>query len=80
MIETKPVSALRRAKASVALLPAIAPSAVCEKPCGDKKETSISGGWDIVLIARAPLVKAEWRKVVDALNSLMQRSQMADSK
>ncbi len=45
-----------------------------------RQESGISGGWDIVLIARAPLVKAEWRKVVDALNGLMQRSQMADSK
>jgi len=45
-----------------------------------EKETGISGGWDIVLIARAPLVKAEWRKVIDTLNSLVQRSQMADSK
>jgi len=45
-----------------------------------EKESGISGGWDFILIARPPLVKAEWRKVIDALNGLMQKWQIAVSK
>jgi ribonuclease P protein component len=45
-----------------------------------EKESGIALGQDIVLIARAPLVKAQWREVVGALNSLMQKWQIADGK
>lgn len=41
-----------------------------------EKEAGIALGQDIVLIARAPVVKAKWREVVGALNSLMQKAKI----
>jgi ribonuclease P protein component len=39
----------------------------------------INSGWDIILIARAPLVDAEWPRVIEALNALLKRAQLLDN-
>lgn len=39
-------------------------------------ETQIAAGWDMVLIARPPLVDAEWPEVLRALETLLRRSKL----
>jgi ribonuclease P protein component len=38
----------------------------------------IKPGWDLVLIARAPLVNANWANILMALKSLLARAQLFD--
>jgi len=40
---------------------------------------TIKSGWDIILIARAPLVDAEWPHLIEALNALLKRAQLLDN-
>ena len=39
-------------------------------------ETQMSPGWDVVLIARPPLLKAKWPEVTEALAQLMRRAKL----
>ena len=39
--------------------------------------TQIAAGWDMVLIARPPLVDAEWPEVLRALETLLRRGKLA---
>ena len=34
---------------------------------------NIKAGWDVILIARAPLIDAEWPKICEALKDLLNR-------
>ena len=40
---------------------------------------TIKTGWDIILIARAPLIDAEWPRVHEALKALLRRAQLLDN-
>ena len=40
----------------------------------------IKTGWDIILIARAPLVDAEWPRVLEALNALLKRAHLLENR
>lgn len=37
----------------------------------------IAPGWDIVLIARTPIVGADWKHIGEALDSLLQRAELS---
>jgi ribonuclease P protein component len=37
----------------------------------------IALGWDIVLIARMPIVQADWKGIGEALDSLLQRAELS---
>lgn len=39
-------------------------------------EAQIRPGWDVVLIARPPLVKAKWLEVTEALAQLLRRAKL----
>ncbi len=39
-------------------------------------EAQILPGWDVVLVARPPLVKAKWPEVTEALAQLMRRAKL----
>ncbi|MBI3241577.1 MAG: ribonuclease P protein component [Chloroflexi bacterium] len=39
-------------------------------------EAQLAPGWDVVLIARPPLVKARWPDVTEALAQLMRRAKL----
>jgi ribonuclease P protein component len=39
----------------------------------------IKSGWDILLIARAPLVDADWPQITEAMKVLLQRAQLIDN-
>lgn len=41
---------------------------------------TIQAGWDLILIARAPLVDAEWSHVCEALKVLLKRARIIDIK
>jgi ribonuclease P protein component len=40
---------------------------------------TIKSGWDILLIARAPLVNAEWPRIEEAMDVLLKRAQLLDN-
>ena len=41
-----------------------------------QKNVGIASGWDIVLIARAPVVSAQWNDVKEALNKMMLKAKV----
>jgi ribonuclease P protein component len=39
---------------------------------------AVKDGWDILLIARAPLLKAEWPQVCEAVHAVLKRAHLLD--
>ena len=38
----------------------------------------IKAGWDVILIARAPLIEAEWSEICEALSDLLDRAKILE--
>ena len=49
------------------------------RACSDSYLCQIRPGWDIIIIARKPIVKAPFEKIQEALSQLLQRSRILES-
>jgi ribonuclease P protein component len=41
---------------------------------------AVKDGWDIILIARAPLLDAEWPQICEAVHTVLKRAYLLDDK